>query len=132
MKTAEQIIEDAKCGNELKNYSLLELHLFLCIEQILKMYSNNQISKEKANNLKNLAIKKYNDLIKQYEFERSLFQEHVVNIKETEMLRTQLRKRLNEEDEVTEEKLAECLNLALGILDICFKEEFKNDNSSSK
>lgn len=124
MKTAEQIIEDAKCGNEIKSYSLLELHLFLCIEQILKMYLNNQISKEEANKRKNLATKKYNDLIKQYEFEKSLFQEHIDHIKDTEMSRTKLRKRLNEEDEITEEKLAECLNLALEILSICFKGEF--------
>ncbi len=124
MKTSEEIIEDAKNNNELSNYSLLEMHLYLCIDQILKMYSNRQISKDEANRRKMLAVKKYEDLQKQYEFQISMFNDHIDNIKNTETARTKLRKLLNLNEEITEERIAEMLNIAIEILSKCFKGEF--------
>lgn len=124
MKTSEEIVEDAKKSNELKDYSLLEMHLYLCIDQILKMYSNKQINKDEANRRKMLAVKKYEDLQKQYDFETTMFKEHIDHIKNTEMQRTKLRKMLNEDIEITESRLAEMLNIAMEILSICFKGEF--------
>lgn len=124
MKTSEEIIEDAKNNNELNNYSLLEMHLYLCIDQILKMYSNRQISKDEANRRKMLAVKKYEDIRKQYEFQTSMFSEHIDNIKNTEIARTKLKKMLNENEEITEERIAEMLNIAIEILSKCFKGEF--------
>lgn len=124
MKTSDEIIENVKNDGKIDSYEILEMHLHLCIKQILKMYANGFLSKEDSNKYKNLVVNKYNELKKRYEFEESMFQEHVQHIKDTEILRTNLRKRLNEEDKITEEKLAECLNLALEILSICFKGEF--------
>ncbi len=124
MKTSEEIIEDAKSNNELSNYSLLEMHLYLCIDQVLKMYSNRQISKDEANRRKMLAVKKYEDLQKQYEFQTSMFNEHIDNIKSTETARIRFRKLLNENKEITEERMAEMLNIAIEILSKCFKGEF--------
>lgn len=124
MKTSDEIIENVKNGSKIDDYDMLEMHLHLCISQILKMYANGFLSKEDSNKYKNIAVNKYKSSKKQYEFETNMFREHIKQIKDTEMLRTNLRKRLNEEDEITEEKLAECLNLALEILSICFKGEF--------
>lgn len=124
MKTSEQIIEDAKNNYELNNYNLLEMHLYLCIDQILKMYSNRQISKDEANRRKMLAVKKYEDMQKQYEFQTLMFNEHIENIKITETARTKLRKMLNENKEITEERMAEMLNISIEILSKCFKGEF--------
>ena len=122
MKTADEIIKDAKNNGKIENYNLLELFFYMSIERILKMYYNRQITKEEANARKILASKKYNDLSKQYEFEKNMFQEHIQNLKDTEFLRTKLRKILK--GEVTEETLAEALNIALEIIEKVFKEEF--------
>lgn len=120
MRIAEQIVEETKTLNDIPNdYSLLEMHLFLVIRQILKMYYNNQISKEQANNYKALAIKKYNDKIKEYEFEKSIFKEHIENIKETENLKIKLRKQLH-----TNTELNEILNTCIELIQIYSKEEF--------
>ncbi len=127
MKTSEQIIQDTKRNVNIEDYSLLEMHLYLCIEQILKMFSNKQITKDEANRRKTLAVKKYEDLKKEYEFELSMFQEHIANIKETEDLRRNLIKLLNEKEIITEERLAKCLNLSLNILSYCFKGEFEHE-----
>lgn len=124
MKTSEEIIEDAKNNNELNNYSLLEMHLYLCIDQILKMYSNKQISKDEANRRKMLAVKKFKNLQRQYIFENTMFNEHIKHIKNTETQRTKLRKMLNENIEITEDRLAVMLNIAIEILSKCFKGEF--------
>ncbi len=124
MKTSEQIIEDVKNNKEIKDYSLLEIHLYLCIKQVLMMFHNRQISKEEAHKTKILAIKKYNDSVKQYEFQTSMFQEHIEHIRKTEKARIKLRKTFNNQDELTREKLEECLNLAIEILSIVFEEEF--------
>lgn len=124
MKTSEQIIEDAKTIEDIPNdYNLLEMQLFLMIKQILTMYYNKQISKENANNKKQQAIKKYHDLIKQYEFERSMFKEHIENIKKTENLRIKLRKQLNSNGEITEERLCETLNTCLELIELYSGEE---------
>lgn len=123
--TSEKIIEDAKQNKEVpSNYGLLEMHLFLAIQQILKMYSNNQISKNEANRLKNKAKKLYESNIKQYEFKQKMFDEHIENIKNTQTQRIELRKLLNENKEITDERLASILDVCLDILNIVFKGEF--------
>ena len=120
---AEQIIRDVTQNKEILDYNLLEIKLYLVIKQILKMYFNNQISKEEANKYKQIAIKKYEDEYKQYNFEREMFQEHIKNIRDTEMQRIKLRKILKD-DEVTEERLCEIISTCMEIINTVFKGEF--------
>ena len=90
--------------------------------------SKIKISKENATKSKNKILAKYESDSKQYEFERSMFQEHIEHLKTTEMQRTQLRKMLYGEGEeakpVTEERLCETINLCVDILNTVFKGEF--------
>lgn len=124
MKTSEQIIQDASNKEKVEDYSLLELLLYLTIKQILKMYFNNQLSKEEANYYKQIAVKDYESKLKDYEFQQSMFQEHIKNMKDTEMLRTKLRKKLKDDEPVTEEKLGETINICLEIISKTYKEPF--------
>lgn len=117
--TVETIIQEASQNKSMNGYSLLDMHLYLVIQQILKMYFNNQISKEQANQLKKQAIKKYNDRYKEFEFEESMFQEHVENIKKTENLRIRLRKQLNSNTEINE-----VLNTCIELIELYSGEEF--------
>lgn len=124
MRTSEEIIKEASNKNEAKDYSLLELHLFLVIKQILRIYFNNQITKEQAVKLKQQAVKEYEMNKKNYEFQQSMFQEHIRNMKDTEMLRNELNKLLNDGTEVTIEKLSKVVNICLEIIQITYKERF--------
>lgn len=124
MRTSEEIIKEASNKNEAKDYSLLEMHLFLVIKQILRIYFNNQITKEQAVKLKQQAVKEYEMNKKDYEFQQSMFQEHIKNMKDTEMLRNELNKLLNDNTEVTIEKLSEVVNICLEIIQITYKEKF--------
>lgn len=124
MRTSEEIIKEASNKNEVKDYSLLEMHLFLVIKQILRIYFNNQITKEQAVKLKQQAVKEYEMNKKDYEFQQSMFQEHIKNMKDTEMLRNELNKILNDNTEVTIEKLSEVVNICLEIISVTYKEKF--------
>ena len=129
MKSKEQIINDSiKLETPPKDYNLLEIHSFLALKQLLIMFHNKQISKENATKTKNKILAKYESDSKQYEFERSMFREHIEHLKTTEMQRTRLRKMLYGEEEeakpVTEERLCETINLAVDILNTVFKGEF--------
>jgi len=117
--TVEEIIQDASKGKDMKNYSLLDMHLYLVIKQILVMYFNNQISKEQANTLKQKAVKNYGENKKHFEFMQEMWTEYIENIKETENLRTKLRKQLSSNTELNE-ILITCLEL----IQIYSKEEF--------
>lgn len=121
--TTEKIIKDATQNKEIRDYSLLDIHLYLIIQQILKMYFNNQISKEEANKYKQIAVNKYQEEYKQYDFEREMFQEHIKNIRDTETQRIKLRKILKD-DEVTEERLCEIISTCMEIISTVFKGEF--------
>ena len=118
--TSEQIIEDVRKNKEMKNYSLLDMHLYLVIKQILVMYFNNQISKEQANIQKTKAVKMYEDNKKQYEFMESMWQEHIDNIIPTENLRVKLRKQLLELKS-TATDVAEICSQYTEIIDTCIK-----------
>lgn len=124
MRTSEEIIKEASNKNEAKDYSLLELHLFLVIKQILRIYFNSQITKEQAVKLKQQAVKEYEMNKKDYEFQQSMFQEHIRNMKDTEMLRNELNKLLNDNTEITIEKLSKVVNICLEIIQITYKEKF--------
>lgn len=129
MKSKEQIINDSiKLETPPEDYNLLEIHCFLALKQLLIMFHNKQMSKENATKSKNKILAKYESDSKQYEFERSMFQEHIEHLKTTEMKRTKLRKMLNGEGEeakpITEERLCETINLAVDILNTVFKGEF--------
>ena len=123
MKTSEQIIKDASSEKDIKDYSLLELHLYLVIKQILKMYFNNQINKEQANIYKQQAVSKYEKDIKNYEFQQSMFKEHIKNIRDTEDLRRKLRKKLNNNEEITEASLSDIINICLEIIEITYERK---------
>lgn len=124
MKTSEQIIKDVSNKEKIEGYNLLEMHLYLTIKQILKMYFNNQISKEEAVKYKQQAVKEYEMNKKDYEFQQSMFKEHIKTYASTEMLRTKLRKKLKDDEPITEQKLSETINICLQILQIVFKEQY--------
>lgn len=124
MKTSDQIIKDASNKESIEDYSLLEMYLYLNIKQILKMYFNNQLSKEEANYYKQIAVKDYESKIKEYEYQQQIYQEHIKNIKDTEFLRINLRKKLKDNEPVTEIKLGETINLCLEIISKTYKEPF--------
>lgn len=126
--TAEQIIQDATQNKEMENYSLLDMHLYLVIKQILVMYFNKQISKEQANIQKQKAVKIYEESKKQYDFENGMFQEHIRNLRDTENARIKLRKMIDGKDEynkpITEETMADTINTCMEIISKVFKGEF--------
>lgn len=129
MKSKEEIINDSiKLETPPTDYNLLEIHCFLALKQLLLMFHNKQITTENASRTKQLILADYEKRNKQYEFERSMFQEHIEHLKTTEMQRTRLRKMLYGEEEeakpVTEERLCETINLAVDILNTVFKGEF--------
>lgn len=126
MRKSDEIVKDVlKNSAPPEDYKVLETYCFLSIKKLLDLYKEGKYSKEESTKLKQQLLVKYSNEVKQQEFWEAIYQEHIQHIKDTEMARTKLRKRLNEEDEITEEKLAECLNLALEILSICFKGEFE-------
>lgn len=129
MKNKEQIINDSiKLETPPTDYNLLEIHCFLALKQLLIMFHNKQIATENASKTKQLILADYEKRCKEYEFQTSMFQEHINHIKETEMQRTKLRKMFNGEAEeskpITEERLCETINLAVEILATVFKGEF--------
>lgn len=129
MKNKEQIVNDSiKLETPPEDYNLIEIHCFLALKQLTVMFYNKQISKENAGKTKQKILSTYEKQCKEYEFERSMFQEHIQHIKETEDARTKLRKMLNGEAEeakpITEERLCETINLCMEIISTVFKGEF--------
>lgn len=90
MLTSNEIVKLKSSPNE-----LLEMHLYQALEIIRWRYYNNQIDKSKAIMLKDKAIKKYDEQVKEFGFMVDMFKEHVENIKKTEMLKTEFRKNPN-------------------------------------
>lgn len=129
MKSKEQIINDSiKLEIPPGDYNLLEIHCFLALKQLLIMFHNKQISTGNATKTKQHILAEYDKRCKDFDFQQSMFQEHIDHLKNTEMQRIKLRKILNgeaEEDKpITEERLCETLNLAVEILNTVFKGEF--------
>ncbi len=129
MKNKEQIINDSiKLETPPGDYNLLEIHCFLALKKLLVMFHNKQITTENATKTKQLILANYEKRCKEYEFQTSMFQEHIDHIKNTEMQRTKLRKILNGEAEeakpITEERLCETINLCMEIISTVFKGEF--------
>ena len=126
MKDKEIIINDSiKNETPPKDYNLLEIHCFLALKQLLVMFHNKRINKENATKTKQAILADYESQCKQYEFEESMFQEHIENIKKTENQRTKLRKRIKDKDaKITKAWLQDSLELALDIIYTIFEEEF--------
>lgn len=118
--TTEKIIQDASQNKEMQNYTLLDMHLYLVIKQILIMYFNNQISKEQANKLKQRAVKEYESNKKQLEFEENMWKEYIENINKTENLRIRLRKLLSSK----ETEIPELIDTLVELVELYSKEEF--------
>ena len=128
-KSKEQIINDSiKLETPPADYNLLEIHCFLALKQLLIMFHNRQISTENATKTKQLILAEYEKRCKEYDFQTSMFQEHIENLKATESARVKLHKMLNGEAEeakpVTEERLCETLNICMEIISKVFKGEF--------
>lgn len=129
MKSKEQIINDSiKLETPPADYNLLEIHCFLALKQLLVMFHNKQITTENASKTKQLILANYEKRWKEYEFQTSMFQEHIDHIRKTENARTKLRKMLNGEAEeakpITEERLCKTINLCMEIISTVFKGEF--------
>lgn len=128
-KSKEQIINDSiKLETPPADYNLLEIHCFLALKQLLIMFHNRQIRTENATKTKQLILAEYEKRCKEYDFQTSMFQEHIENLKTTENARVKLHKMLNGEAEeakpVTEERLCETLNICMEIISKVFKGEF--------
>lgn len=129
MKSKEQIINDSiKLETPPADYNLLEMHCFLALKQLLVMFHNKQITTANASKTKQLILADYEKRNKEYEFQTSMFQEHIDHIRKTEDARTKLRKMLNgeagEAKPITEERLCETINLCMEIISTIFKGEF--------
>lgn len=129
MKSKEEIINDSiKLETPPADYNLLEIHCFLTLKQVTVMFYNKQISKENATKTKQLILAGYEKKGKEYEFQTSMFQEHIDNIKKTENARIKLHKILNGKDEynspITEQRWAETIDTCMEIISTVFKGEF--------
>ncbi len=129
MKSKEQIINDSiNLETPPADYNLLEIHCFLVLKQLLVMFHNKQISTENATKTKQLVLADYEKRSKEYEFQTSMFQEHIEHIKETENARIKLHKMLTGQEEydkpMTEESYCETINTCMEIISKVFKEEF--------
>lgn len=129
MKSKEQIINDSiNLETPPADYNLLEIHCFLALKQLLVMFHNKQISTENATKTKQLVLADYEKRSKEYEFQTSMFQEHIEHIKETENARIKLHKMLTGQEEydkpMTEESYCETINTCMEIISKVFKEEF--------
>lgn len=125
MKNQEQIINDSiKLETPPADYNLLEIHCFLVLKQLLIMFHNKQITTENASKTKQLILADYEKRYKQFDFEKSMFQEHIQHIKDTENARIKLHKILNDKSEITEERLCETINICMKIISTIFKGEF--------
>ena len=112
MRDVTEILEDIKKYDDIPSgYDLLEMYAYLNLRRIILMYQNNQLSKEKANNLKQRVEAQYYSMQKEYQFRNNLFDMHVKNITKTENLRIKLRKKLKENSKETEELLKIAIEL---------------------
>lgn len=129
MKSKEEIINDSiKLETPPTDYNLLEIHCFLALKQLLVMFHNKQITTKNASKTKQLILADYEKRYKEFNFEKSMFREHIDHIRETENARIKLHKMLNGEAEeakpITEERLCETINTCMEIISIVFKGEF--------
>lgn len=129
MKSKEEIINDSiKLETPPADYNLLEIHCFLALKQLLIMFHNKQITTENASKTKQLILADYEKRYKEFNFEKSMFQEHIDHIRKTENARIKLHKMLNGEEEeakpITEERLCETINTCMEIISTVFKGEF--------
>lgn len=78
MKSKEEIINDSiKLETPPGDYNLLEIHCFLALKQLLIMFHNKQITTENASKTKQLILADYEKRCKEYDFQTSMFQEHI-------------------------------------------------------
>lgn len=125
MKDRKEIEKDAmQLETPPADYNLLEIQCFLALKQLLVMYWNKQISSENASKTKQLIFSNYEKNYKQFDFEASMFKEKVEASNRTSGLRIELHNKLKQDDEITVERLAEVLNIALEIISITYKENF--------
>lgn len=125
MKNRKEIEKDAmQLETPPADYNLLEIQCFLALKQLLVMYWNKQISSENASKTKQLIFSNYEKNYKQFDFEASMFKEKVEASNRTSGLRIELHNKLKQNDEITVERLAEVLNIALEIISITYKENF--------
>jgi len=126
VRKIEEILNDVKTQNDIpSDYELLETYAFLCLKKIIIMYQNNQITKEQSQNLKQKIEGQYNKSAGEYQFRSDLYEKYIRDIKQTESLRIKLRKELNSEETITEQRLSEILMLCLEIIGFYSGEVFQ-------
>jgi len=78
----------AKLDEPPDSYNYLEKNLFWTLQAILQKYITGRISKEQASKLKLQAVREYET----DKFHKEVMDAHIERIKETEILRIELRK----------------------------------------
>ncbi|MEI3355706.1 MAG: hypothetical protein V8R81_01235 [Clostridia bacterium] len=93
MKSKEQIINDSiKLETPPVDYNLLEIHCFLALKQLLVMFHNKQITTANASKTKQLILADYEKRNKEYEFQTSMFQEHIESYKKNRRCKNKIEK----------------------------------------
>jgi len=90
LKSADEIFELAKSNTQVSDK--LERILWLNCRNIIHMYQTNQIDKDKASQMKNKAYIEYAEEVLTYEAKKLVYEEHIQNIKKTELLRAEFNK----------------------------------------
>lgn len=77
------------------NLDLIDEHLFGCLCDLYYSFSKGLIIKENAKKKKQSITNKWRDARKTYDFQKSMYSKHILDIAKTEDLRCKLRKQLN-------------------------------------
>lgn len=139
MRTTDEIFKKAYKDNfdgpyDTKGYQLLEMHLYLTLRDILKMYYKKSIDGETAKKLKLQAFKQYNENVKYYGFRESIIQERVKLEQDTCRMRMKYAEEAKKMTQEIKDKgySPEILDKALKIINIYNGryEEFKNESKN--
>lgn len=134
MKTTDELFKKAYKDNfdgryNINDLSLLEMHLYLNLREILTMYNKGYIDNTKATTLKNNAFKKYNDMVKEYDFQMARTKEYIKLEQDTCLMRLKYAKEAEKLTEEIKDKgySPEILDKALKIIDV-YNGKYKEVN----
>lgn len=138
MRTTDEIFKKAYKDSfngqyDIKDYQLLEMHLYLTLRDILKMYQKNFIDSATAKKLKLQAFKQYNEDVKEYNFKNSIMQEQIKLEQDTCRMRMKYAEEAKKMTQEIKDKgySPEILDKALKIIDI-YNGKYKEFENESK